>query len=167
VSYCKNCGAELAEGVAYCSKCGTYIVVRTILANWGERFVAWIIDIIIIGILLLPLKFITWITWSSFTWTPQFLRWIPFFDFGVDNIFHFLYWTFLEGTNGRSLGKMIMKIKVTQLNGEHTGLTHAAIESLGKAFLLPLDCIIGCIFYPNKKQRLFNYISETIIVKVS
>lgn len=77
----------------------------------------------------------------------------------------FLYWTILEGSVGQSIGKMVIKIKVMQLDGRPTNLVYAAIESLGKAFLLPLDCLIGWILYPDRRQRLFNYISETMIVK--
>ena len=73
----------------------------------------------------------------------------------------------MDGTNGQSIGKSVMRIKVMQLNDKPVDLSHAAIESLGKAFLLPLDCIIGWLLYPKKKQRLFNYISETIIVRIS
>jgi hypothetical protein len=62
---------------------------------------------------------------------------------------------------------MAMKIRVTTLNGQPTDLAHIAIQSLGKAFVLPLDDIIGLIFYPKKRQRRFNYISETLIVKKS
>jgi hypothetical protein len=39
------------------------------------------------------------------------------------------------------------------------------LETVGKAFLLPLDVLLGWIFYPKRRQRLFNYISETIVVK--
>ena len=70
----------------------------------------------------------------------------------------------MEGIYGQSLGKMIMKIKVTKLDGRSVDLPHAAIESIGKAFLLPIDCIIGWLLYGDKNQRLFNYISETLVV---
>jgi len=174
--YCRNCGAKLPEGAAYCSNCGTPVaplpsvapVAKLELPGWGERFVAWLIDIIILGAILTPIKlFLTWIAWPSFMWAPGFPRWIPFVDFGFDNVIYFLYWTFMEGVYGQSVGKMVMKIKVTHLNGEPTDIVHAAIESLGKAFLLPIDCIVGWLLYPTKRQRLFNYISETIIVKTS
>jgi hypothetical protein len=62
---------------------------------------------------------------------------------------------------------MAMKIRVITLNGQPTNLAHIAIQSLGKAFVLPLDSIIGLILYPTKRQRRFNYISETLIVKKS
>ena len=89
----------------------------------------------------------------------------PFVDLGLDNVIYFLYWTLMEGTNGQSIGKIVMKLKVTQLNGNRLDMVQAAIEGMGKAFLLPLDVIIGLFLYPNKKQRLFNYISGTIVLK--
>ncbi len=167
--YCKHCGAEMPEGATYCQRCGTRAgsVARYTLANWGERFVAWIIDMIVIGIFLAPIKFFIGVAWPGITWTPNIFRLIPFVDFGLDNIIYFFYWTIMEGTNGQSIGKMAMKIKVTMLNGEPIDMAHAAVESLGKAFLLPIDCIIGWFLYQTRNQRLFNYISETIIVKPS
>ena len=175
--FCKHCGSELSEGAAYCSKCGMRVESlqsakpvskpRLELAGWGERFVAWLIDIILLGIFLSMMKFFVFIAWPSFIWAPDFLRWIPFVDFGMDNVIYFLYWTLMEGLNGQSIGKSVMRIKITQLNDKPVDLVHAAIASLGKAFLLPVDCIIGWLLYPGKKKRLFNYISETIIVRIS
>lgn len=175
--YCKHCGVQISEDTTYCHNCGKPVeslqpkitISEPIpeLAGWVERFVAWVLDMIILGIVLIPIRFFFLISWPSFVWAPRFLRWIPFVDFGLNNVIFFLYWTFLDWTYGQSLGKMAMKIKVVQLNGKPMNIMSAALESLGKAFLLPLDCIIGWILYPNKKQRLFNYISETIIIKIS
>ncbi|MCW4021289.1 MAG: RDD family protein [Candidatus Bathyarchaeota archaeon] len=167
--YCRNCGVKLPEETAFCQNCGTPVKIaaepRLEVADWGERFVAWLIDIILIGVFLTPTKyFLAW-WWPSFGWTPSFLRWVPFVDFGLDNIIYFLYWLIMEGTYGQSIGKMALKLKVTRLNGEPLDMGLAAVESIGKAFLLPIDCIIGWILYAGKNQRLFNYISETIVVK--
>jgi hypothetical protein len=60
---------------------------------------------------------------------------------------------------------MALNIKITKLDGRSVDWLSAAIESVGKAFLLPIDCIIGWILYGEKRQRLFNYISETIVVE--
>jgi len=172
--YCRKCGSKLPEGATYCTNCGTPLraappvapEARLRLAGWGERFLAWLMDIIIVGILLLPVKrFLLLAAWPGFVWAPDFLRWIPFVDLGLDNIVHFLYWTTMEGSFGQSIGKVIMKIGVKQLSGEPTDMMHAAIESIGKAFLLPIDCIVGWLFYPRKKQRLFSYLSETVVVR--
>jgi len=88
-----------------------------------------------------------------------------FAGFGLSNVFSFLYWTFMEGVYGQSLGKMALKIKVVRADGKPMDIVTAAIESLGKAFLLPIDFILGLILYPQKQQRLFNYISNTLVVK--
>ncbi|UCH03267.1 MAG: RDD family protein [Candidatus Bathyarchaeota archaeon] len=165
--YCKNCGYDVSDGAASCPNCGILIeaMVKKVLTNWGERFVAWIIDIILLALILSPIKFVVWTTWPSFIWMPNLLRWIPFVDFGLDNVIQFIYWMVLEGLLGQSIGKMFMNIEVTQLNGEPINIIHATIGGIGKAFLLPLDCIIGWMFYARNKQRLFNYISGTIIIK--
>jgi hypothetical protein len=36
----------------------------------------------------------------------------------------------------------------------------------GKAFLLPIDVVLGWIFTNNKRQRIFNRISNTIVIKL-
>lgn len=173
--YCRKCGTEVTVDAAFCANCGAPIsglsrstvqpVPRVTFASWGERIIAWIIDMIALGIIITPVKLLIAAAWPSFIWAPDYLRWIPFVDVGMDQIIYFFYWTFLEGTNGQSLGKMIIRIKVTQLNGEPIEIFHAAISSIGKAFLLPIDLLLGWIIYPNQKQRLFNHLSETIVTK--
>ena len=84
---------------------------------------------------------------------------------GFRNLALFLYWTYTEGTTGQSLGKKIMKIKVTDLQGEPIDMSRSAYQAIGKAFLLPLDAIVGLLMYQDKEQRLFNHLSETIVVR--
>ena len=169
--YCIKCGKKIPEDAAFCPNCGTPVRMglkaRIEMADWGERFIAWIIDLIVVGVFLAPFKwYLAWIRFAGFGMMPQFMRVIPFVDLGFDNVICFLYWTVMEGIYGQSIGKMIMRLKIVQLNGEHVNLLQAAVESLGKAFLLPLDCLIGWLLYPNKKQRLFNHVSETIVIKI-
>ncbi len=71
----------------------------------------------------------------------------------------------MEGTYGQSLGKMLLKIEVVRTDGGKINMAQAAIQSVGKAFLLPIDCIIGWILYPVSMQRLFNRLSGTSVVK--
>lgn len=160
--YCRNCGVRLSEGEVSCTNCGTSIKTsvkpKLVLASWGTRFLAWLIDMIILGF------FLAWVRLPGYVLLPV-LRWIPFVDLGTNNLIYFLYWMLMEGIYGQSIGKMVMKIKTIKLDNKPIDLTYAAIESIGKAFLLPIDCIIGWILYGNKNQRLFNHISETIVVK--
>jgi uncharacterized RDD family membrane protein YckC len=164
---CKKCGNELPEGADYCPKCGTAVkaVTELHLANWGVRFVAWLIDILIIGVILGPIRMTT--TWPGYVWAQGFPQWIPFLDFGLSNIVYFLYWMLMEGTYGQSLGKMIMRIRVARLNGEAPNIGQAATESAGKAFLLPIDLIVGWIMRPVKRQRIFSYLAGTVVIRTS
>ena len=159
--YCRQCGAQLPDGATYCPNCGAAVRMQPVLAGWGDRFIAWLIDIIILGI------FLSFIAWPSFLLTTHLPRWLPFVEWGFSNIVHFLYWMFMEGYGGQSIGKVVMRIKVTQLDGRATDLGQAVIGSIGKAFLLPIDVLIGLIFYQEYKQRLFSYLSNTIVVKAA
>jgi uncharacterized RDD family membrane protein YckC len=179
--YCQKCGNALPEGAKYCPVCGTAVpmeeaptapTVPTVpaspevsgltLAFWWERFVAWLIDAAIIGTVVGILGLVTSL---SFTWWSGWPSWIPFFNIG--GVAYFLYWLFMDGTYGQSIGKMVMRIKITRLDGSQIGMGNAALESVGKAFLLPLDVLLGWILYPRRRQRIFNHISETIVIKVT
>jgi len=76
-----------------------------------------------------------------------------------------LYWTIMEGYAGQSVGKMVMNIRVTNREGKPVRLQGALIQSFGKAFLLPIDCLVGWFGMPGKKLRLFNRVSGTIVIK--
>ena len=154
--YCKKCGTEIADDAEYCPSCGVGInVSELVLAGFGERFLAYIIDAMIIGFIV---GAVAW-PWG---WAGCHM---PFVDLGFNNIALFLYWTYTEGTTGQSIGKKIMKIKVTDLEGEPIDVSKSMYQALGKAFLLPLDLIIGVLMYQDKEQRLFNYLSGTIVVR--
>ena len=59
-----------------------------------------------------------------------------------------------------------MNIKATDMSGKDVNIKNAAIESFGKALLFPIDVILGLIFTNNKRQRIFNKISNTIVIKL-
>jgi len=166
VPYCKNCGAEVPSRSAYCAKCGSRVQAQTglVLATWGERLVAYIIDTMLLGFVLV------WFALPGLriiprVWGGDMMNWIPFVDFGFRNIIYFVYWFFMEQTYGQSLGKMAMRIEVTDIDGGRLDMNQTAIQALGKAFLLPLDIILGWIMYPSMQQRLFNNLSKTAVLK--
>ena len=185
--FCKNCGYELPEGATYCPKCGTPVAIpeepttavtpsqpsaepTLKLAFWWERALAWLIDVAIIGAVTGLLRLIAFLLGLAFnpTITPSWPDWVSFFiSFNLDGVFRFLYWTFMEGSRGQSFGKMVMRIKVVHVGGSPMNIGSAAVESLGKAFFLPLDLLIGWLLYSRKRQRIFNYVSQTVVVKVS
>jgi uncharacterized RDD family membrane protein YckC len=166
---CKKCESELPEGAAFCPVCGTAVELTgkvLDLANWGERFVAWLIDVIIIGVAIGVIRGFLWVAWPGYALVPWIPTWVPFVDL-LGNVVYFLYWTFMEGAYGQSLGKMLLRLRVATLDGGQPDVGRAALESVGKAFLLPIDVVVGWIFYPAKRQRLFNYLSGTVVVRAS
>jgi uncharacterized RDD family membrane protein YckC len=85
--------------------------------------------------------------------------------YAVQSLLFFGYWLYFESTSGQSIGKKLLKIKTTHLAGNLPSAKSVAIESLGKAFLLPIDVFFGWIFTNEKRQRLFNRASDTIVIK--
>ncbi len=182
---CKNCGFELPEGAVYCPKCGTAVVkeepvvmatpqpeaVPSLhLAFWWERFVAWLIDVVIVGAFIWIIGLFASLAGTpfSFTVTPGLPSWISFFiSFNLEGVFRFLYWMFMEGSSGQSFGKIVMRLKVVRTDGSPINMGSAAVESAGKAFFLPLDLLIGWILYTRRRQRIFNYLSQTVVVKAA
>ena len=59
-----------------------------------------------------------------------------------------------------------MNLKTTTLNGDIAERKWVALEAFGKAFLLPFDVILGWIFTNDKRQRIFNRASNTIVIKL-
>ena len=182
---CKNCGYELPAGAQFCPRCGApvpkideqthppaagapsqpAVASGVVLAYWWERFLAYFIDAIIISVVATIINFVTGLALSAISGWPT---WIPFLN--LNGVLLFLYWMLMEGSrsqHGQSFGKMIMRIKVVKIDGAALTMGDAAIESVGKAFLLPIDLLIGWILHPRRRQRIFNYITRTVVVKVA
>jgi len=135
------------------------------LARWSVRFWAWLIDFILVILFLNIVGGILHTFWPiRFIWDLP--HWDPL-ELGFWHLFFFLYWTVFEGYHGQSIGKMAMNIKIVNRDGSRLRYPMAAVESISKAFLpfLALDCLIGWLAMPATKLRLFNRISNTIVIR--
>ena len=135
------------------------------LARWTTRFWAWLIDFCMVILFLNIVRGIFAPAWSIPLYI-DFWHW-ELLEFGFQTLFFFLYWTVMEGFQGRgqSIGKMVMNLRVVNPDGTKIRYRAAAIESFGKAFILPLDCLIGWFAMPGTKLRMFNRLSGTIVIK--
>ena len=122
------------------------------LASWDDRFWAWLIDVLLMSIL-----------WHR-VMTSQEMDALSLEGIALLAMLLFVYWTALEGYRGQSLGKMLFNIVVTGPLGESIRLRDAAIEAFGKAFLLPLDCLLGWLYFRKSRQRLFSRMADCIVV---
>lgn len=59
-----------------------------------------------------------------------------------------------------------MNLKTTNLDGTVAEGKKVAIAAFGKAFLLPFDVVLGWIFTNEKRQRIFNRVSNTVVIKM-
>jgi uncharacterized RDD family membrane protein YckC len=133
------------------------------LARWDTRFWAWLIDFILVILFINIVRGALDPFWKL----PQlweFWRW-EFFAVTFETLIFFFYWTVMDGYRGQSIGKMVMNLKVVSREGKKISYPAAAVESFGKAVLLPLDCLIGWLAMPGSKQRVFNRISHTIVIR--
>jgi uncharacterized RDD family membrane protein YckC len=85
----------------------------------------------------------------------------------MKSLVFFGYWTVMEYVYGQSIGKMAMGLRVVDIDGGRIDLGQAAVESFGKAFLLPLDLVSGLALYPWKAMRLTSHLSGTVVVRDS
>ena len=72
----------------------------------------------------------------------------------------------MEYKTGQTLGKKIFNLKITNVDGNKPDLISIVLSSFGKSFILPLDIILGLIFTNEKRQRIFNKLGKTIIIKI-
>lgn len=144
------------------------------LAKWSTRFWAWLVDFIIVNIALGVLFAIVAVPiWFAGFMTPEMMadgQWWnnvggPF-SFAINSLVFFAYWLFMESkNNGQSIGKMLLHIRTTDLEGKPADTKSIAISSFGKAFILPLDVLLGWIFTNDKRQRLLSRAANTIVIK--
>ena len=135
------------------------------LARWSTRFWVWLIDFIIVTIAIEVIFAIAYAP-LALNQGVQGNPGLGAVRFAVQSLLFFAYWTYFESTTGQSIGKKLLKIKTTDLAGNVPDIRNIAIQSFGKAFLLPIDVFFGWIFTNDKRQRLFNRASDTIVVRV-
>jgi uncharacterized RDD family membrane protein YckC len=137
---------------------------KIIIAKWTDRFLAWLIDFIIVSIIS------TSVIFASFgTLDYEFeedIFWAESTQYIPTSILFFAYWTILEYKTGQTIGKKILNLKVTNINGKKPDLKGIMISSFGKSFLLPIDVVLGWLLTNEKRQRVFNKLGDTLIVKI-
>ena len=143
---CKICGQDNPTEARFCGNCGATLVVSveppavTVqYATFWMRFGAAIIDIIAVSLLCM------------FGFLPGLLY----------------YWLFTS-LKGQTLGKMAVRIKVVNAQGDRPGWGTAALrEILGRLISAVVLCLgFLWIAFDNNKQGWHDKIANTYVVKV-
>lgn len=134
------------------------------IARWSERFLAWLIDFVIITIII---GIITSVIITEDIITNDYDIWENAPSYIITSLVFFAYWVIIEYKTNQSIGKKVFRLKIVDKDGAKPDIKKVAISSFGKSFLLPIDVIGGWIFTNKNRQRLFNKISDTIVVKIN
>jgi len=137
---------------------------KIIIAKWTDRFLAWLIDFIIVSIISTSIIFALFGTIDYELGEDVF--WVESTQYIPTSILFFVYWTILEYKTGQTIGKKILNLKVVNIYGKKPDLKGIMISSFGKSFLLPIDVVLGWILTNKKRQRVFNKLGDTLIVKI-
>ena len=142
-----------------------------VLANWGRRFIAWFADYVIINVLLayFDLEQI-----ETSLLPPILLPHLPGTDITVWSplsiLVFFAYWALSEWYFGRSIGQLLVNVRLVNSRGRNPSLRASAIQSISKSnpLLLLIDVLVGWSCRPCrvKRQRFFNKLSNTIVIFV-
>jgi uncharacterized RDD family membrane protein YckC len=187
--FCPACGKEAPEQTNFCQYCGQTLnwaagepqIQRTAgrspaavkYAGFWLRFVAFVIDCILISIVILGAEFVV----QSIGRVDLGLRGgnygVKAFGvaFGIRHcigtLVAWLYWARMESSSKQAtLGKMALGLKVTDLQGERLSFARATGRYFGK-IVSSLILFVGFMMagWTEKKQALHDIMAGTLVVK--
>ena len=137
---------------------------KIVLAKWTDRFLAWLIDFIIISSISTAIIFVLFGT--IYYELDEGGLWAENTQYIPTSILFFVYWVILEYKTGQTIGKKILNLKVIGIDGSKADLKGILLGCFGKSFLLPIDVALGWILTNEKRQRIFNKLGDTVIIKI-
>jgi len=171
--FCIFCGSplqagetqELSEKMRKQAVADANLEVATNYAAFQRRFMAWIIDAIILGVLF-PVIFLIIYYISYETSAGRYLDFEPlgagifcWLCFGI--IYFIGFWTW----RGQTPGKMILKIKIVKGDGNPIDIVRAILRYIGY-LVSTVIAFIGhfMIIWDRRKQGLHDKIARTYVV---
>ena len=137
---------------------------KIILAKWKDRFLAWFVDFVIISMISTSIFFLTflYLNYDFDNFMGSSIISIP------TSVMFFSYCVILEYKTGQTIGKRMFNLKITNNQGEKPSLMGVVISSFGKSmpYVLPIDIILGWIITNEKRQRIFNKLGNTLVIKI-
>jgi uncharacterized RDD family membrane protein YckC len=126
----------------------------------GIRLVSLIIDNIIVGIIIGAIG-------SMIGFGMMTQRIVPWWIGLLYFVIYIGYFTYLEGSKGQTIGKMVTRIKVVREDGMPIDMNQALTRNILRIIDGLFAYLIGAILIwrSHKKQRLGDNIAKTIVVK--
>jgi uncharacterized RDD family membrane protein YckC len=140
-----------------------YVEFRFTLAGLYSRFLAWLMDALLVGGLTMVLLLGLSVTMLAFPGFASALGFVLYFlvDWG--------YGIALETAwSGQTVGKRVMGLRVIQQSGVRIGFYHAALRNLARPVdRLPFFYLVGGVtaLLSGPQQRLGDMLAGTIVVR--
>jgi len=144
--------------------------------HWLLRFLAFVIDSIIIGI---PAAIIYYFVIIPILWPSTYLFGVYVYGGAPGwgylllsfllGILELLYFVLMDTSSGGTLGKRILGLQVQMVNGSKVTFDKAFIRNVSKIFwlFLLLDWILGIVTSgPDQRQKYTDRIAGTTVVSV-
>jgi uncharacterized RDD family membrane protein YckC len=204
--FCTRCGLRVEEGVRFCKNCGQEVGSPAPAAPFGEnaalqpsavtapvsaplpyagfwiRFVALLIDGLILGIPFMFVVIVAMFFWGGFGLmmhrnpvdprvAAAFLGPLILGYFFAMLIFLALEWLYFAGMESSerqaTFGKAAMSLRVTDLDGRRLSFAHATGRFFAKIVSGLIPFAIGYIMagFTAKKQALHDIIAGTLILR--
>jgi uncharacterized RDD family membrane protein YckC len=140
-----------------------YVEFRFTLAGLYSRFLAWLVDGLIVAALTLTIMLALSVVMMAFPGFGSALLAVVFF------LVEWGYSIFLETVwSGRTVGKRVLSLRVIQESGVRIGFYHAALRNLTRPVdRLPLFYLVGGVtaLVSGSHQRLGDLLAGTIVVR--
>jgi uncharacterized RDD family membrane protein YckC len=186
LAYCWKCGTQLYESSSYCHSCGapakpsptSAIGVQTgferlkddkeFQDQWVKRIVAYAIDVVAVSVVVYSLLLV-----AAFPVIPAifFGQTFPFAWFwgfwlgGIASLIILAYFVLAEALFGRTLGKELLGLRVTRLDGKHVDLWSSFVRNISKIsfVLLVIDLAAGLGTHGDGRQKYSDrYVGTTV-----
>lgn len=190
--YCPHCGVEAQEEDEFCYRCGQRIQIAVAAvekptptpvltspptvkevgkefayAGFWRRFFAWIIDILILGVISRMLSIIIWLGPTG-VWPETLMTWtLGTFEWLLKAFVGLLYFAVFESSVHQATpGKMVLNIIVTNLSGQRISFGRAVARDLSKIFsILTLGIGFLIIGFTEEKRGLHDFIANTLVIR--
>ncbi len=180
---CPHCGSENDDHALFCKTCGAKLTnlpedtpsqqtpilpARVDYAGFWRRFVAFIIDAIILGIIAGALNLISGGMGSFHDYSdfgPRHFGSLMFSNF-FSGLIAWLYYALLESSSKQAtVGKMALGLLVTDMNGNRISFLRATGRHFSK-IISSLILMIGYIMagITARKQALHDMIAGTLVL---
>jgi uncharacterized RDD family membrane protein YckC len=141
-----------------------------VLVGVGWRFLALLIDSLIIGLIAAVISAFFFPYWAFLTDAGTFSQHVwsqtPGLG-GTTGLIGLTYYIIMEATRGATFGKMVLNMRVVKVDGSPIGWSESIIRNLLRIVDAFFGYLVGAILVWNSplKQRLGDRVAHTVVIR--